>query len=96
MKKPDRSVPDINAYTVCGLVVLSHPHDYQQVLSRLDQVDCVDIHNSADTGHFAITVEEYPGTPMMTHQIEVVRNLKGVVDVSLAYTHTEPLGACRT
>ncbi|WP_062269751.1 chaperone NapD [Endozoicomonas arenosclerae] len=91
MSKTENNDSGINAYTVCGLVVLTRPENYSNVLDRLSGIEGVDVHNSADTGRFAITLEEFPDSPLMTHQIEQVRSLPGVVDVSLAYTHTEPL-----
>ncbi|MGI9282490.1 MAG: chaperone NapD [Endozoicomonas sp.] len=91
MRKTENHAPEINAYTVCGLVVLTRPENYRQVLDLLLKVEGVDVHNSTDTGRFAITLEEFPDSPLMTHQIEQVRCLPGVIDVSLAYTHTEPL-----
>lgn len=83
--------PEITSYTVCGLVVLTQPDSYQRILSQVGQLECVEIHQSDDSGRLAITVEEFPDSPLITHQIEKVRCLEGVLDVALAYTHSEPL-----
>ncbi|KEQ16190.1 chaperone NapD [Endozoicomonas numazuensis] len=91
MSKTEHHAPEINAYTVCGLVVLSRPENYRQVLDLLLTIKGLDVHNSTDTGRFAITLEEFPESSLMTHQIEQVRCLPGIIDVSLVYTHTEPL-----
>ncbi|WP_194842662.1 chaperone NapD [Endozoicomonas sp. OPT23] len=94
MRLPDsftEGSTDSTEYTVCGLVLLSKSEDYQQLYARLQTIDGLDIYNSSDNGRFAVTLEELPGGCRITDQIEVVRNLPGVVDLSLAYSHTEPI-----
>ncbi len=91
MKQPDDCPTNTSEYIVCGLVLLSRAEDYQQLLIRLKTISGLDIYNSSENGRFAVTLEELPGDCRITDQIETIRNLPGIVDLSLAYSHTEPI-----
>ena len=91
MKIPDSFQPEDTCYTVCGLVVLARPDHYQQVHTAMQGINGLDIYTSCDSGRFAITLEELPEGERVTEQIRQVQNLPGVIDVSLAYSHTEPV-----
>ena len=92
MNKSKTGTHDISSYTVCGLVVLSRSAQFDELKTEMSNIPNLEVHISDSNGRFAITVEEYPGTTFISDQIETIRNLSGVVDISLAYTHSEPLG----
>ncbi len=81
--------PDM--YEVCGLVVLTRQESFLQVRTYLNNMNGVDIHCQDACGKFAITVEEMTHTPLITEQIDSIRDTPGVVDVALAFSQCENL-----
>ena len=78
-------------YDICGLVVLTRKEHFSRVRHQLIKLEGVDIHQQDSCGKFAITVEEVNQTPRITDQVAAIRDFPGVVDVALAFSHSEDL-----
>lgn len=89
------SMPVEQTIDICGLVVLSKPEQMACVQQQMNTIPGLMIHASDEKGRMAVTIETVPqdngNTPPMPviENLDTIRDINGVVDVSLAYTHCE-------
>jgi nitrate reductase NapAB chaperone NapD len=84
---PDNSVSE--HYSVCGLIVLASPQCFSEVTQALVLMPGVDVHCSDQVSKLVLTIEDDQNPPSIPQQIDLIRDLSGVMDVSLAFSHTE-------
>ncbi|MTI14822.1 chaperone NapD [Sansalvadorimonas verongulae] len=80
---------------ICGLVILSKPDLMPQVKQQLTSIPGLVIHACDESGRMAVTIEDtsitnknHLPTPVVDN-IDNIWSIRGVVDVSLAYSHCE-------
>lgn len=76
-------------YSVCGLIVLTSPHSLTAVKQALVLMPGVDVHCTDQVSKLVLTIEDNQNPPSIPQQIDQIRDLSGVVDVSLAFSHIE-------
>ena len=76
-------------YSVCGLIVLTYPQSLSSVKQALSLMPGVEIYCCDDVSKLVLMIEEEQRLPPIPWQIDQIRELSGVADVSMAYSHTE-------
>lgn len=74
---------------IASLVVHVVPAALQQVEQALPRVDSAVVHGSHPDGKLVVTLEG-PSAAFIMDQVSAIREIKGVINVSLVYQHTEP------
>lgn len=76
-------------YSVCGLIVLTYPKNLSAVKQALLLMPGVEIYCCDEISKLVLIIEEELQSPPIPQQIDQIRELSGVADVSIAYSHTE-------
>ena len=74
---------------IASLVVHVVPDTLRQVEKALAQVDSGAVHGTHPDGKLVVTLEG-PSAAFIMDQIAKIREIQGVINVSLVYQHTEP------
>ncbi|RME34502.1 MAG: glutamate synthase [Gammaproteobacteria bacterium] len=73
---------------ISGIVVRARPERREQVCSRLERLDGVEVHASSEEGKLVVTVEA-TGERQLTERVMNIESVPGVLAVSLVYHQYE-------
>jgi periplasmic nitrate reductase NapD len=82
-------------FNMCGVLVHARPERVPDVVSALNALDGVHVHEVADGGRIITTIEDTQ-TSIAIDTLSAIHRLKGVVAAGLVYHHFEPPPADRS
>ncbi len=74
---------------ICGVLVHANPMKIASVLAALEQMEGVEVHQTADGGRIVLTVEDTERAAAID-SMTAIHRLDGIVAASLIYHHFEP------
>ncbi|MBP7646607.1 MAG: chaperone NapD [Comamonas sp.] len=75
---------------IASLVIHVLPAAVEQVAQSMATVETAHVHGTHPNGKLVITLEG-PSAAFIMDQVALIRQIAGVINVSLVYQHTEPL-----
>ena len=78
------------ALHIASLVIHVLPAAVEQVAQSMATVEAAHVHGTHPNGKLVITLEG-PSAAFIMDQVALIRQIAGVINVSLVYQHTEPL-----
>ena len=76
-------------FNMCGVLIHARPEHIRDVVSALNALEGVHVHEVADGGRIITTVED-ARTSSAIDTLSAIHRLKGVVAAGLVYHHFEP------
>jgi periplasmic nitrate reductase NapD len=84
--------PAPEAVNIGGLVVSARPDDAERVSTALARLPGVEVHAASAQGRLVVTVD-LPGDGDVAAALHNIRDIDGVLDASVVYSHIEPVEA---
>jgi nitrate reductase NapD len=77
---------------IAGIIVYARPEFLKQITAHIALLPAAEIHAVSEDAKIIVTLET-SGTRLTADYMDAIRDLHGVLDVSLVYQHAEPVAA---